>query len=196
MNAPTLYPRSGARRAAVCLLAACLAAPLFADDMMDAASKPDETKPAPPSVLREFDKNKDGVLDEQERAKWEAKNAARREKYAKERAEMLEKFDADKNGKISEEERAAARVAMARNRTEADVVKAKEKDVVIKAEKEARQAAEKAETEKAAADAKAAEAAKTSSGKPAEPTVSGGDGMMSGGTMSGESMSGDSMMMQ
>lgn len=194
MNAPSFFPRSGARRAAVCLFAACLAAPLFADDMMDSATKPDAEKPVPPSVLREFDKNKDGVLDEQERAKWETKNAVRREKYAKERAEMLEKFDADKNGKISEEERAAARLAMSRNRTEADVAKAKEKDVALKAEKEAREAAEKATAEKAAADAKAAEAAKTNARKPAAPAA--GDDMMSGGTMSGESMSGDPMMMQ
>jgi Ca2+-binding EF-hand superfamily protein len=55
-----------------------------------------------PEVVKEFDKDGDGKLNEEER------KAARdaREK------QMLEKYDADKDGKLSDEERKTAREAM------------------------------------------------------------------------------------
>jgi Ca2+-binding EF-hand superfamily protein len=82
-------------------LTSLLAGPLaFAQD----SNPPPERKgiPIPPEVVKEFDKDGDGKLNEEER------KAARdaREK------QMLEKYDADKDGKLSDEERKAAREAM------------------------------------------------------------------------------------
>jgi hypothetical protein len=137
-------------------LLAC-AAPLQAND-----------KPAsdvvPPSALKKHDRNKDGVLDEGERAKWEAEKAAEREKYRRERAEMLGKFDLNKDGRLSEDERVAAKIAMERERTERDTERMRER--VAKEAMEAKEAAEKE-----AANAKAK-----------EKDGSGGE-MMGGGSM-------------
>jgi len=55
----------------------------------------------PPEVIKEFDKDGDGKLNEEERA---AAKAAHEKK-------MLEKFDTDKDGKLSDDERAAAKAA-------------------------------------------------------------------------------------
>lgn len=171
---------STARRLAlVSVLIATAAGPACADEMSGAnPDKPD----VPPSVLRKFDKNKNGVLDEQELARWEAEKAARREKYASERAGMLAKFDTDGDGKISEAERAAGRLKMSRDRTEADVVKAREKDIRWKAEQEK---IEQEKAEKSAAEAKAKAEKKS---EPKTDTAKPADG--------GDTMSGDSMMMQ
>ncbi len=123
-----------------------------------------EQKPksdVPPSVLRTYDKNKDGALDEKEHAKWQADLAERRAKYAKQRAEMLEKYDADKNGKLSAEEAAAAKIEMNKARTEQDMAKGKEKaEERLAREKEDKElqerlAAAKAAEEKAAAEKQA-----------------------------------------
>ncbi len=99
----------------------------------------------PPSVLIRFDKNKDGKLDEAERAKWEAEKAQRRAKDAARRADLLARFDANKDGRIDADEGAAAKLAMAQERTEADAVKMKarmEKEAAkLKAEEEAATAA-------------------------------------------------------
>lgn len=173
MNTPSRF--SGLRRAALATLVLLSAGVMSAEEKASEKAKPAKSE-VPPSVLKKFDKNKDGVLDETELAKWEAEKAAKREKYAKEKAEMLEKFDANKDGKISEEERAAAKLEMGKARTEADVVKAKEKDVKWKADQDA---LKQAEADKAAAEAKAAAAAgkKPEDGMPAvEPTM--GDSMM------------------
>lgn len=121
--------------------------------------------PVPPSILKKYDRNKDGVLDEKERAKWEADKAAAREKYQKQRAEMLEKFDTNKDGKLDEQERAAAKLAMERTRTEQEGERMKER--AAKAEQEAKETAAK-EAEKAKAKEKE---------KPAEDMM-GGDSMM------------------
>ncbi len=133
-------------------------------------SRADEKKsaddPVPPSVLRKYDRNKDGVLDETERAEWEADKAdkaADREKYQKERAEMLERFDTNKDGRISEKERAAAKLAMERTRTEQEGERMKER--AAKAEQEAKEAA--------------AKTAEKDAGKPAAAEgMMGGDSMM------------------
>jgi hypothetical protein len=115
---------------------------LFAED----TPKPEAP---PPSVLKRYDKNKDGKLDEKESEKWRADLAARREKAAAERKARLEKFDADKDGKLSDDEKAAAKLSMTKARLEADLAKGKEKaDARI-----AREQAEKAKTESAATTA-------------------------------------------
>lgn len=110
------------------------AAPLQANDMS-------ASDPVPPSVLRKYDRNKDGVLDEKERAKWESDKAAEREKYRRERADMLGKFDLNKDGKLSEEERVAAKIAMERERTERDTERMRER--AAQEAKAAREAAAK-----------------------------------------------------
>lgn len=116
--------------------------------------------PVPPSVLARYDRNKDGKLDEAERAKWQADLAARREKHQAERNAMLERFDTNKDGRLSEEEKAAAKLEMQRERSEKDAERMKE-----------RAAKERAEREKAAA-----EKAKAKDAAPAEETA--GEGMM------------------
>jgi hypothetical protein len=105
----------------------------------EAGAKPD----VPPGVLKKYDKNKDGTLDETEAAKWEADKAERREKDRKAREERLQKYDTDTDGKLSEAEKAAAKLAMEKERTERDMVKGKEKA-------QERIAREKAEKEKLA----------------------------------------------
>jgi hypothetical protein len=173
MNTPICF--RGLRRAALASLVLISAGALSAEEKAPEKAAPAKSD-VPPSVLKKFDRNKDGVLDEKELAKWEADKAAKREKYAKERAEMLEKFDANKDGKISEEERAAAKLEMGKARTEADAAKAKEKDAKWKAEQEA---LKQAEAEKAAVEAAAkagAEGGKPPEGKMDDATT--GDQMM------------------
>jgi Ca2+-binding EF-hand superfamily protein len=63
----------------------------------------------PPEILKKFDKDGDGKLNEEER---EAAKAAREEMMKARKKEMLEKFDKDGDGKLSEEEEKAAREAM------------------------------------------------------------------------------------
>ncbi|NMO15199.1 hypothetical protein HPC49_01345 [Pyxidicoccus fallax] len=58
------------------------------------------------SKLEKFDTNKDGTLDESERA-------AMRAEREKKRQEMVQKFDANKDGKLDEAERQAAHEARA-----------------------------------------------------------------------------------
>jgi membrane protein involved in colicin uptake len=96
----------------------------------------------PPGVLKRFDKNKDGKLDEAERAKWEAEKAQRRAKDAARRAELIARFDVNKDGKIDANEGATAKLAMAAERTEADAAK-----IRARMEKEAAQRKADAEAE-------------------------------------------------
>ena len=70
--------------------------------------------PGHEAILKRFDKNGDGKLDEQERA---AAMKARGEKGdgpgpGAGREEVLKRFDKDGDGKLNDEERAAARKAM------------------------------------------------------------------------------------
>ena len=152
------------------LLLACASA-------LRAEEKP-AADPVPPSILKKYDKNKDGALDEKERAKWDAAKAAARDKYQKQRAEMLEKFDTNKDGKLSEEERSSAKLSMERVRTEQEGEKMKER--AAKAEMEEREAAAK---EAEAAKEKAKEAPTKSAleavkAKPAEEKAGSGEMMM------------------
>lgn len=63
----------------------------------------------PPAVLKEFDKDGDGKLNDEEAKAARAAMQAKREEAQK---KMLAEFDADKDGKLNEEERKAMRTAM------------------------------------------------------------------------------------
>jgi len=104
-----------------------LAALLFVSTIALRAGAEKESPLVPPSVLRTYDKDKSGALDEKEHAKWQADLAARRDKQAKQRADMLAKYDLDKDGKLSSDEAASAKIGMNKARTEQDMVKGKEK---------------------------------------------------------------------
>ena len=57
-------------------------------------------------ILQKYDTNKDGKLDDSEKAALKADFQAKREQR---KAEMLAKFDTNKDGKLDQSERAAAR---------------------------------------------------------------------------------------
>ncbi len=65
--------------------------------------------PVPPEILEKFDADKDGKLNDEERA---AAKAARGEREGKMKKEMLEKFDADKDGTLSDAEKETMRAEM------------------------------------------------------------------------------------
>lgn len=97
----------------------------------------DETKkdkPVPAAAIKKYDANKDGVLDETEKAAWDADVAKRK---ADELAKRLEKYDTNKDGTIDEAELAAEKAA--------------KKEMIEK--KKAEAAKKKAEKEAAAAGA-------------------------------------------
>ncbi|MEY4488105.1 MAG: hypothetical protein RIQ79_613 [Verrucomicrobiota bacterium] len=139
----------------------------------------------PPSVLQRFDKNKNGKLDDAERAKWEAEKAQRRAKDAARRAELIARFDTNKDGKLDADEGAAAKLAMAQERTEADAAKMKdrmEKEAAkLKADAEAETVA-KSKAAAASTAAKVEKPADTMMGEPmntpAAPAQEGADMMM------------------
>lgn len=150
MKSPTLLPR---------LVLAALLCGSF-------GSLRAEDKPAadiPPSVLKRYDKNKDGALDETEKAKWEADKAAVRDKKKAEKAAMLEKYDTNKNGRLDEEEQAAAKLGREKERSVKEAEKMKERSAKLKAEKEKaeKEKAEKQAAEKASEKGQEASAAKS-----------------------------------
>jgi Ca2+-binding EF-hand superfamily protein len=76
-------------------------------------------------ILERFDSNKDGKLDETERAaakaEWEKRRSASPERgpvSEKVREEMLKRFDRDGDGKLSDAERAAAKEEWQKRRQE------------------------------------------------------------------------------
>ncbi len=92
---------------------AVAALPVFAQDA--APQPPCAPKPCAPHhcqgkngmpkpLLEKFDANKDGQLDEQEKAAMKADFEAR---HAEMKQKMLEKFDANKDGQLDEQEKAA-----------------------------------------------------------------------------------------
>jgi Ca2+-binding EF-hand superfamily protein len=93
-------------RAGLLALALAFMAPLaaFAEEAPEK-----KTKPVPPAVLKEFDKDGDGSLNEEEKAAWKAAQMA-------ERKAKLEKYDTDKDGKLSEEERAAMKADLSQRK--------------------------------------------------------------------------------
>ena len=96
---------------------ACLAAPTAEEEKI------------PASVLKKYDANQDGALDENEKAAWQAEKDRQRVAREARRAEDLARYDADKDGKLEKDERA--------------VMKAD--DEKARAEKQAAQEARKAE---------------------------------------------------
>lgn len=85
---------------------------LIASCTFAAAQAPERQKgqprQVPPAVLKEFDKDGDGKLNEEEAT---AARTAMRERAEAFRKEMLAKFDADGDGKLSPEEAKTAREA-------------------------------------------------------------------------------------
>lgn len=88
--------------------------------------------PPPAEVIKQFDKDGDGKLNEEERA---AMQEARKAKMAEMHKAMLEKYDADGDGKLSEDERSKAR-----EDRKAQVLKEFDKDGDGKLSKEERDA--------------------------------------------------------
>lgn len=108
MNTPTLLTRAG-----------LLGLALFALASFARAEGVEKTeKPVPPGVLKKYDKDGDGKLNDEEKAAWKA------DREAKHKAD-LEKYDTNKDGKLSPEEKAAMK---------ADIEKQKEKKKEKKAE--------------------------------------------------------------
>jgi hypothetical protein len=66
-------------------------------------------RPTPPEILKEFDKDGDGKLNDEEA---KAAREARQARAEEARKKMLEKYDTDKDGKLSEEERKTMRTEM------------------------------------------------------------------------------------
>ena len=128
----------------------------------------------PPSVLKRYDKNKNGALEEAEIAKWEADKAAAREKRKAEREAMLAKYDLNKDGRLSAEERAEAKIAMQEDNSEREAARMKERAAKLKAEQEA--AATGAGSTEKAADG--AEKTKSTGPLPASEEMMSGDTMM------------------
>jgi hypothetical protein len=63
-----------------------------------------EAKKVPPGILKKYDANQDGVLDEKEKAAMEADKAKHKAEWE---AKRLEKLDKNKDGKLDESELAA-----------------------------------------------------------------------------------------
>lgn len=89
----------------------------------EAATAPAPTpdpQPAPPCrnphfkhIMAKFDANKDGQLDEQEKAAMKAAFEARKAEFEK---KMLEKFDANKDGQLDDQEKSAMKEEFAKHR--------------------------------------------------------------------------------
>ena len=81
----------------------------------------------PPGMLKKYDKNHDGVLDDAEKAVMAADKAAHQEKIKAMHAEMLAKYDTNKDGKLDDTEKAAARKAMGECKAKGDEACSREK---------------------------------------------------------------------
>lgn len=128
--------------------------------------------PVPASVLKRYDKNKNGALEATEVAKWEADKAALRAKRKTERDALLAKYDANRDGRLDESETADAKLGMEKERAERDGEK-------IMARAAAEKAAREAEAAAALSPAPAAPAAEPAKDKPAASTMAeSGDTMM------------------
>ena len=114
-----------ARVFSILSLALALCSPVFAESGKGAeksaegkavAAEKSQKPEIPPGILKKYDANKDGVLDESEAAKWEADKESRRESYKEKRAEDLAKYDADHDGQLNKEEKEAMKAAKAAER--------------------------------------------------------------------------------
>ena len=97
---------------AILLIAAAMALPLGS---LSGAERGEPAVTA--SVLKQFDANHDGALDDAERAAWQADREKRKAALAARRAADLARYDSDHDGKLDRKERAARK---------ADADKAKE----------------------------------------------------------------------
>jgi Ca2+-binding EF-hand superfamily protein len=109
----------------------------------------DDSAAVSPAALKKFDVNHDGVLDETEKAAWQADRAKRQAAREAQLAADLAKYDANKDGKLDAAERA--------------VMKAD--DEKARAEKKAAQEARKAEKTAQAEARKLAKYDKNGNGK-------------------------------
>ena len=123
MKTPVIFTLRGALCA---LVAVCAITVSKAEENKDA-----KEKKIPAGLLKKYDLNNDGVLDEKEKAAFEADKAKKKSEME---AKHLEKYDTNKDGKLDESERAAAKAAKeeAAEKKKAELQKKKEK-----AEKEA-----------------------------------------------------------
>jgi hypothetical protein len=103
----------------------------------------------PAAVLKKYDANKDGMLDEAEKAVWQADKEKQRAAREAGRAEDLARYDADKDGKLEKDERAVMKID----------------DEKARAEKKAAQEARKAEKAAALEAKKLAKYDKNQNGK-------------------------------
>ena len=69
-----------------------------------------------PAVLKRFDRNRDGVLDEGERAAWQADRDRQRAARETRRAAELTRYDANHDGKLDRSERDARRADAGKGR--------------------------------------------------------------------------------
>ncbi|SRR5690606_28988044 len=120
------------------LVALCVVPAIHAEGKDDS-----KEKKVPAYALKKYDANQDGVLDEGEKAAWQADVA---KKKADAMAKRLEQFDANKDGKLDASEKAAEKAA----KKEAAEKKKAEREAK-KAEKEKKKAEK--EKKKAAAEA-------------------------------------------
>ena len=72
----------------------------------------------PPDILKKYDANKDGALDESERAAWFADREKQQAARETRQAADLARYDANKNGKLDPDERAARRADNEKARAE------------------------------------------------------------------------------
>lgn len=80
-----------------------------------------EPKKVPPGILKKYDANQDGALDEKEKAAMDADKA---KKKAEGEAKRLEKFDKNKDGKLDESELAAEKAMKQEKKAEMEKKKA------------------------------------------------------------------------
>ena len=96
--------------------------PIMAQETAPAPA-PDPAPQPPPAchkphfkhILAKFDANKDGQLDEQEKAAMKTAFEARKAEFEK---KMLEKFDANKDGQLDDQEKAAMKAAFEARKAE------------------------------------------------------------------------------
>jgi hypothetical protein len=96
---------------------------LLGTSLFAAAQDPAPKRPPgkiPPAILKEFDKDGDGTLSEDER---KAMREAMQARMEERRNKMLEKYDTDGDGKLSDEEAAKARADR-----QAELIKKYDKD--------------------------------------------------------------------
>ena len=96
-------------RIRIASITACLSALILTATTHAAPSEPRDPAARRAEMMKKFDKDGDGKLNEEERA-------ALREEGQKRRKEIIVKFDKDGDGKLNEEERKAAGAEMRKNR--------------------------------------------------------------------------------